>query len=34
MWGFIKVPEGYYRRTSALTADQQEISTALELNPP
>jgi transposase len=33
-WVLIKVPEGYYRRPSALTADQQEIYTALELNPP
>jgi hypothetical protein len=30
----IKVPEGYYRRPSVLTADQQEIYTAWELNPP
>jgi transposase len=33
-WVLIKVPEGYYRRRSVLTADQQEIYTALELNPP
>jgi transposase len=34
MWVLIKVPEGYYRRPSVLTADQQEIYTALELHPP
>lgn len=33
-WVLIKVPEGSYRRPSVLTADQQEIYTALELNPP
>jgi transposase len=34
MWVLIKVPAGYYRRPSTLTADQQEIYAALELNPP
>jgi transposase len=33
-WVLIKVPEGYYRRSSVLTADQQEIYTVLESNPP
>jgi transposase len=33
-WVLIEVSEGYYRRPSALTADQQEIYIALELNPP
>jgi transposase len=33
-WVLIKVPEGYYRRPSTLTADQQEIYTALDLDPP
>jgi hypothetical protein len=33
-WVLIKVPEGHYRRPSVLTVDQQEIYTALKLNPP
>jgi transposase len=34
VWVLIKVREWYYRRPSALTADQREIYTALALNPP
>jgi transposase len=33
-WVLIKVSEGYYRRPSVLTVDQQEIYTVWKLNPP
>jgi transposase len=34
VWVLIKVSEGYYRRPSVLTVDQQELYTVLKLNPP
>jgi Domain of unknown function (DUF4277) len=34
VWVVVKVSEGYYRRPSVLTVDQQEIYTVLKLNPP